>query len=208
MSGRNFFELGQSEITKADKIVFISYRNVWPDSDDAVKCADEIKKTDGLDIWFDKESKCLQQANNDDFKIAGCIEQGLDVASALLSIIGPKTFTSPWVPYETGGARGRQRFVQPFQDHGVSTRFPPPIRSPLIAHLIKSKEVPQFIKLGTPLYDIEDVKPWAESVVKILDMIKMGYSGHALLEKVYRPNTPENIRYLRWSEILGEYMNG
>ena len=208
MSGRNFFELGRSKISDEDQIVFISYKNVWPDKNHAEKCANIVKETEGLDIWFDKESKCLQQANNDDFKIAGCIEQGLDVASALLSIIGPETFNSPWVPYETGGARGRQRFVQSFQDHGVSTRFPPPIPSPLIAHLIKSKKVPQFIKLRTPLYDIEDVKPWAESVVEILGMIKRGYSGRALLEKVYRPNTPENIRYLRWSEILGKYMGG
>ena len=128
MSGRNFFELGRSKISDEDQIVFISYRNVWPDKNHAEKCANIVKGTEGLDIWFDKESKCLEQANSD-VEIAGCIEQGLDVASALLSIIGPETFTSPWVPYETGGARGRQRFVQPFQDQYVSARFPDPTPS-------------------------------------------------------------------------------
>ena len=205
MSGRNFFELGRSQVTDEDKIVFISYRNVWSDKNYAEKCANIVKGTEGLDIWFDKESECLEQANSD-VEIAGCIEQGLDVASALLSIIGPETFTSPWVPYETGGARGRQRFVQPFQDRYVSARFPDPTPSPLIAHLIMSEEVPQFIKLGTPLYDIDDVKPWAESVKEILRMIKTGYySSSRLREKAYRPSVPQGVRHLNWNETLKRY---
>ena len=203
MAGRNFFELGRSRITDEDKIVFISYRNRWPDRDYAEKCANIVKGTAGLDIWFDKESECLEQANSD-VEIAGCIEQGLDVASALLGIIGPETFTSPWVPYETGGARGRQRFVQPFQD--AFTSSPGPIRSPLIAHLIMSDEVPQFVALGTPLYDIGHVKPWVESVKEILRMIKTGYySSSRLLEKAYRPSVPQGVRHLNWSEWLKKY---
>lgn len=205
MSGRNFFELGRSQVSDEDQIVFISYRNVWPDKNHAEKSANIVKGTEGLDIWFDKESKCLEQANSD-FEIASCIEQGLDIASALLSIIGPETFASPWVPYETGGARGRQRFVEPFQAQNMYPRFRDSISSPLIAHLIQSEKVPQFVKLGTPLYDIDHVKPWAESIVEILGMIKKGYyRSHELLGKVYRPPTPSRVRYMRWNEILQEY---
>ena len=68
----------------------------------------------------------MQQAHaeNDDLQKAVCIEQGLDVSSALLGIIGPGTFDSPWIPYEIGGARGRDRYAR-------HTEIP----HPRIAHL-------------------------------------------------------------------------
>ena len=69
-----------------------------------------------------------------------------------------------------------------------------------------SEEVPQFIKLGTPLYDINDVKPWAESVKEILGMIKADYySSSSLIEKAYRPNVPQGVRHLNWNETLKRY---
>ena len=101
-------------------------------------------------------------------KTAKCIEKGLDVASALLGIIGPKTFDSPWVPYEIGGARGRQRFSITYTS-GVS--YP----HPLIAHFINNnvaiEGVPDFVALGTPLFSIEEVVLWAKSVANILKKV-------------------------------------
>ncbi len=204
MLGKNYFESGKSSIPSESKVIFISYRNLPCDALYAQTCADIIQETYGLDIWFDKNSECLRQANSDP-EIAGCIEQGLDVASALLGIIGPETFTSPWIPYEIGGARGRQRFTKPFQYQGVPTRLTNPEPNPLIAHLIKSNEVPAFVTLGTPLYDYEDVKRWAESVSNIFGLIGKGVSRRMLFERVYRPSAPQNLRYLNWNETYKRY---
>lgn len=112
----------------------------------------------------------MQQAHadNDDIQKAVCIEQGLDVSSALLGIIGPGTFDSAWIPYEIGGARGRHRYSQPFRG-----AVPPNQAHPLIAHFIHDtnilSEVPGFVGLGIPLVSREEVKAWAESVAEILD---------------------------------------
>ena len=191
MSGKNYAELGRSEVTAEEKIVFISYRNQFPDAEYAEMCADIIQKTYGLDIWFDKKDACLPPGSPAP-EIARCVEEGLDVASALLGVISPRTFTSPWPPYEIGGARGRQRFVKPFQDW--SGRFPDQSPNPLIAHLVTSGDNPEFISLGTPLQDLDEVKKWAETVSKMFSMIKEGYSGTLLLQTGYRLQKERGLR--------------
>ncbi|MDE0468795.1 MAG: TIR domain-containing protein [Candidatus Poribacteria bacterium] len=162
----------QSLISPESKIVFISFRPVMPDVQYAKECAHILNETSGLNIWFDEEREFLNQVANEfeiADRIANHIERGLDVASALLSIIGPESFDSPWIPYEVGAARGRQQFVQPFQNVGISTELPVPIPNPLIAHLIISDKFPEQIPIGMPLYDLADVKLWAESVAEILN---------------------------------------
>ena len=126
----------------------------------------DIRAHHGSFYWLDEDDECMQQAqsNISDVQTALCIEQGLDIASALLGIIGPGTFTSPWIPYEIGGARGRQRFSKPFN-------IPPSVPHPLIAHLIHDIEIdeaPAFIALGTPLTSIDEVYRWGMSVAEIL----------------------------------------
>ena len=182
MSGRNFFELGRSEVTNEDKIVFISYRNRPPDNEYAERCVDIVQNTYGLDVWFDKRDACLPDGSPAP-EIARCVEEGLDIASALLGIITPQTFSSPWPPYEIGGARGRQRFVKPFQDWPVNAPYPTP--NPLIAHLIKSDDNPAFVSLGTALRNCDHVKEWSKTVAEIFEMIKEGSSGSWLLQKAY-----------------------
>ena len=92
-------------------IVFISYKRD-PDLAIAIECAERLENVTGITYWIDHEDECLSDANatksrpDKAIKTAKCIEKGLDVASALLGIIGPETFASPWVPYEIGGARG------------------------------------------------------------------------------------------------------
>lgn len=169
MPAKNFFEVGQVRSFNPDleSIVFISYRRTICDKIRARKCS-EILKQIGLDYWLDEDDKCMQhaQAQNDDIKTALCIERGLDASSALLGIIGPGTFTSPWIPYEIGGARGRQRYAKPFKEA-------PPLDQPhpLIAHLIHEvdiREVPTFVALGIPLTTTAEVEKWVHSVADIL----------------------------------------
>lgn len=191
MYGKNYRELGRSSIPSESKIVFISYRNKLPDAEYAERCADIVRKTYGLDIWFDKKDACLPEGSPAS-EIARCVEEGLDVASALLGVVSSQTFTSPWPPYEIGGARGRQRFVQPFQDSLGS--FPDLAPNPLIAHLVTSGNNPEFISLGTPLKDFDYVKKWAQTVLEIFATIKRGNSGSWLLQKAYRLQTERGLK--------------
>ena len=184
MLGRNLFEVydfGQRSQLSFDpdkkSVVFISYRRTLCDRVEAKRCA-EILKTTGLSYWLDEDDECMQdaQAQNDDVKTALCIEAGLDVSSALLGIIGRCTFDSPWIPYEIGGARGRQRYVEPFY---MPLETPPPVPHPLIAHFIHDveiSEVPAFVALGIPLFTIEEVGKWAQSIADILQEVPRSVS--------------------------------
>ena len=168
MLTKNLFETSQIRSFDPDTktIVFISYRRTICDKHMARQCATIFERITGLSYWLDEDDECMQQAqsNISDVQTALCIEQGLDLASALLGIIGPGTFTSPWIPYEIGGARGRQRFSKPFN-------IPPSVPHPLIAHLIHDIEIdeaPAFIALGTPLISLDEVYQWGMSVAEIL----------------------------------------
>ncbi len=191
MYGKNYAESRGSAIPSGKKIVFISYRNKTPDSDYAEYCADIVRKTYGLDIWFDKKDACLPDGSPAQ-EIARCVEEGLDIASALLGIITTQTFTSPWPPYEIGGARGRQKFIEPFKDSYES--FPDISPNPLIGHLITSNSNPEFVSLGTPLKNLDHVKQWAETVSDIFGMIKIGTTGSTLLQKAYNLQETRGLR--------------
>ena len=165
------------------KIVFVSYKRN-PDRNIARKCAEILEGTPGLGYWFDEDDECMAeaQAKNSDLKTAICIERGLDVSSALLSVISPATWRSAWVPYEIGGARGRQRFFKPFTPYSFSD--PPPVPHPLIAHYLydrQQKRAPSYIALGTPLVTLAEVTEWAKSVAGILRRIRVGMTGDTLL---------------------------
>ena len=109
MLTKNLFEVRQPIFNPDEEsVVFISYRRTLCDKFEARKCAKMLERIEGLSYWIDEDDECMQRAQNqnNDVQTALCIEQGLDVSSALLGIIGPGTFTSPWIPYEIGGARG------------------------------------------------------------------------------------------------------
>jgi len=166
-----------------ENIVFISYRRTVCDQYEARKCAEILEEIEGLHYWLDEDDECMQQAHgeNDDLKKALCIEQGLDVSSALLGIIGPGTFDSPWIPYEIGGARGRQRY-QPFQND---------LPHPLIAHLIHDVElrkVPAFVGLGVPLTSLDEVETWAGIVADIFGRRRLPNKAQSLLD-IYKRNS-------------------
>ena len=169
MLTKNLFEVGERSFNPDIKsVVFISYRRTHCDTYMARECAEILEKINGLSYWLDEDDECMQnaQAENDDIKTARCIEEGLDISSALLGIIGPCTFDSPWIPYEIGGARGRQRYEKPFSEAVL-----PDQAHPLIAHFIHEidiSEVPAFVSLGIPLTSFDQVKKWAQSVNDIL----------------------------------------
>lgn len=174
------FRSHQEDATK--KIVFISYRRTVCDRYEARKCA-KILEGIGLHYWLDEDDKCMQQAHaeNDDLQKALCIEQGLDVSSALLGLIGPETFDSPWIPYEIGGARGRDRYAR-------HTEIP----HPRIAHFIHEgalSDVPAFVGLGTPLTSRDEVKIWAECLAADLQNRHISSTQTQKLQDIYEKNT-------------------
>ena len=159
---KNLYEIRNTADFNKNPAVFISYKRD-PDRPMAKACAKILDETSGLYYWLDEERV---PSDEDDVKIATCIEEGLDAASALLGIIGTETFKSSWVPYETGGARGRQRFKDRLQ--GTPRSEEP---HPLIAHLIYDpsiKKLPAFIELGIPLRCLCEVHEWAAYIAEIL----------------------------------------
>ncbi len=172
MLTKNQFKASQEAGFNADaeSIVFISYKRS-PDLCVARECAERLENVYGITYWIDEEDECIADAQSkmSNIHIAECIEKGLDASSALLSIIGPETWDSPWVPYEIGGARGRQRF-------SITYTYPRP--HPLIAHLIHGniEDAPDFIALGTPLVSLYEVVRWARSVSKILKEVRKNYN--------------------------------
>lgn len=165
------------------KIVFISYRRTECDRFEAIECARILEGISGLHYWLDEDDECMQQAHaeKNDLKKALCIEQGLDVSSALLGIIGRCTFDSPWIPYEIGGARGRERYVG-------HTEEP----HPRIAHYIHDvplSDVPAFVGLGTPLISLDQVRSWAENLADTLQDRYVSDTQRQNLKNIYTENT-------------------
>lgn len=180
-TNETLFRSRREDTTK--KIVFISYRRTYCDRYEAKKCAEILEGIPELHYWLDEDDECMKQAHaeNDDLKKALCIERGLDVSSALLGIIGPGTFDSPWIPYEIGGARGRDRYSRHFD-----------IPHPRIAHLIHGvdlSDVPAFVGLGTPLTSRDEVKIWAEHLADTLQNRYIYSSQTRNLSDIYTRNT-------------------
>ena len=104
-------------------------------------------------------------------------------SSALLGIIGPGTFDSPWIPYEIGGARGRHSYARHIE-----------IPNPRIAHLIHGvnpSKVPAFVGLGTPLRSRDEVKLWAECLVAGLQNEYISPAKKQELQGIYTQNTQD-----------------
>lgn len=202
---RNDFTTGPFD-PGAKKIVFISYKRD-PDRYAARKCAEILQETPGLHYWFDEEDECMAEAQykRSDINLATCIERGLDVSSALLSVISSDTRYSAWVPYEIGGARGRQRFFKPFTPYAYSD--PPPVPHPLIAHFLRDtkEKYPAYIALGIPLLTYDEVTQWAKSVANLLLKIRSGMVGKNLstetrsvqntygIQDIYEKNTSRYV---------------
>ena len=191
---KNLYEIRNTpEFTPDTKsAVFISYKQD-PDRDTARECADIIESA-GLYYWLDVERV---PPDEDDVRIAICIEEGLDAASALLGIIGPETFNSSWVPYETGGARGRQRFKDWLQGD-----LRPEEPHPLIAHFIYDPNIsglPAFIELGTPLRCLCEVQEWAAYIAEVLQQERRSLYEVKSIQRRHKIHEiyERNINYLR-----------
>ncbi len=146
--------------------IFISYRHREPDLTIARQIAETLS-TRNFGVYFDEYDRCLSESGEvpDDTDVAGCIERGLDRADALFSTISTATLSSPWIPYEIGSARGRLR-VGPEERSELTSRFRYPGHNALIGHLIfpDVEQVPEFVRLGQPLKDLNEVLQWADTV--------------------------------------------
>lgn len=170
MIGTNRFSLsadrGGDPESRHRPCVFVSYRHDEPDQSMARGAAKFLMDM-GLDIFFDENDACLREAEakSSDRAVALCIERGLDSSTALLGTVSRVTFESPWIPYETGGARGRKRYLTHVpEDYRQLFQFPEGSLS--IAHLINehADRVPGFVRLGIPLLDRRELEAWARAL--------------------------------------------
>lgn len=137
-------------INNAASCVFVSYRRA--DQKLAVALAEFITKQ-GVDVWIDLQSGEVQQAKlvGDEVALAKAIETGLNGSTHLIGIISPETWSSPWVPYEIGSARGRSRPI-----------------AHVIHDQLKPEQIPAFVTLGVPLGDRADLSRWIGSLRPML----------------------------------------
>ncbi len=131
----------------------------------------------GVDIYFDERDAKLQAATaaEDDAAIVKCINDGLDKSTHLLGLLTEKTFKSWWVPYEIGGANGRERKC---------------------GHLISGKvtELPSYVSVAPILQDIDDLAGWLSKTIPLSTLSdkdaikdKMTYQTRQQLIKSYIP---------------------
>ena len=148
--------------------LYICYRHCEPDQSVARELHQLLSGL-GFKAFLDKHDKCLKAAvcNKSALGIASCIEEGLDRAQALIGIVSPNSFTSPWISYEMGSARGRQRFLR-----GEHSQPPPSLRyggeTVCIAHLVCGDllQLPAFLKLSTLVPDREQLGIWLPGLCK------------------------------------------
>jgi len=153
MTGQNRFLLSdrhQRSGTAGSTCVFISYRR-----------HDELKArviasalmSNNVDVWIDLRSEEVGRARmlDDEHALASAIEQGLAQCSHLLGLLSSNTFSSPWVPYEIGSARGRLKPVAHVIDHSV-----------------QDSQIPAFVRLGTPITDQASLQEWLRPIRRIL----------------------------------------
>jgi TIR domain len=144
--GRNLFESRgvKTASSKPEIAVFISHSRL--DKCEARKVASYLIKC-GIDVYFDEKDAALQlaDANDDHLNVVRCIEDGLSNCTHLLGIITENTKKSWWVPYEIGGATGRQRAC---------------------AHLIDGqvKNLPSYVKAATILADRGALTDWLSNI--------------------------------------------
>ena len=231
MPGRNWFGRSAPQMFADAKrllglpsrpCVFISYRHHRLDRRLAKEAA--VLLTDmGADIFFDEQDACLQGAV-DDAVVALCIEAGLERSTALLGIVTEHTFSSPWIPYETGGERGRKakffrekarRAGEQFlsQDRGLAGAVGEAATATIaIAHWIDVgvTRVPGFVKLGVPLLDRAGLRTW---IALLLEM--HGVEPERDVEDVIRSRRLESLdqslpdrrrappAFVSWEELAG-----
>jgi hypothetical protein len=147
MNGRNLFESRSQSAFRTGKAstgpqpgVFISHSRL-----DRDKAREVVRLLKGLriDYYFDEGDEDLRLADQrqDHTKVVDRIEAGLKRCSHLLGVLTQNTRTSWWVPYEIGGATGRQRHCAHLIDGEVDT-------------------LPSYIQAATILPDRDSLQNW------------------------------------------------
>ena len=128
----------------------------------------------GVNIYFDERDPVLQTAaaSEDDKAIVDCINDGLDKSTHLLGLITTNTFKSWWVPYEIGGANGRERKC---------------------GHLVAKDvtELPSYVKVAPLLLDIDDLAGWVSKKSTLYKKEKIKGSITPLNKMVIASYIPE-----------------
>jgi len=166
-------------IVGSETCVFISHNSL--DKPMARAIAAALMEA-GINIYYDEHDKLLQLAteNSDSKAIVKCIEVGLDSSTHLLGLITKTTYSSWWVPYEIGGASGRNRKC---------------------AHIIASDvdRLPEYIKIAPVLLDIDHLFKWLPiPLLYSTETLKEAVSLSAINQlKTYVPEyrTAINIQY-------------
>lgn len=169
--------------------IYICYRHCKPDTEvaEALYC---LLTNLGFKPFLDRRNECLITATEQESAtgIANCIENALDRAQALVGIVSANSFTSPWISYEMGSARGRKRLsselattlnshrgsdvemVATDSSPGSNLRYPG--ESVCIAHIVCGSlgELPAFLKLSTLIPDINQLEVWLRLLCHVCDV--------------------------------------
>jgi len=147
--------------------VFISHKS--EDKPMARAVAEALTEM-GVDIYFDEEDELLTAAarRGDAEALVTCIEDGLDKCTHLLGLVTSNSLGSKswWIPYEIGGATGRQKEC---------------------VHLVEVSldRVPEFVKISRTLNDLIDLRRW---VVELLGVSSVG------LKSRLQPSTERTLK--------------
>ena len=183
MKGANLFDNRSQFSAKAlssSLCVFISHKS---EDKPMARVVAKALLDMGVNIYFDERDVILQTAATDgnDQAIVKCINDGLDHSTHLLGLITKNTFKSWWVPYEMGGATGREK---------------------ICGHLVSSDvtELPSYVKVAPLLLDIDSLAEWVKKISPISfskEVIKaqMDYQTRQLIKSYIPENRYSAITF-------------
>lgn len=118
--------------------VFLSHQR--SDKNEAEKIAEYLKAC-GINVYFDKFDKELQQAvaDNNPKGVVAAIKKGVAASTDMLVLVSPNTLRSEWVPFEIG-----------YGYDALDVKA-------LTLKGIKSKDIPDYIKVVPIIRDIYDM---------------------------------------------------
>lgn len=119
--------------------VFLSHQR--SDKNEAEKIAEYLKSC-GINVYFDKFDKDLQQAvaDNNPKGVVAAIKKGVAASSDMLVLVSANTLRSEWVPFEIG-----------YGYDALEVKA-------LTLKGIKSKDIPDYIKVVPIIRDIYDME--------------------------------------------------
>lgn len=124
--------------------IFLSHQR--SDKKEAAKIAEYLDSC-GIDVYFDQFDKDLQKAvaDNNPKGVVAAIKKGVTTSTDMLVLVSPNTLSSEWVPFEIG-----------YGYDALNLKA-------LTLKGIKSKGIPDYIKVVPIIRDIYDIDQYAKS---------------------------------------------